>query len=147
MSDHHDEGEVFDQDIHLGAIVKTGIWLVGTIVVSMILMAFMSGYLKRFEQKKDPARSPIAEVNDRVLPPTPRLQGAPGSELGPEAELETMLAEEQRILRGYGWVSKEGGIARIPVARAIEILAEKGLPAPAPVAETITLPPAQAPGH
>ena len=141
MSEHHGEGEVFDQEINLPAIVKTGIWLIAIIVVSMILMAYMSGYLKRLGEKRDPLASPLTEANERTLPPTPRLQGAPGSPLGPEAELEHMLAEEQSTLGSYGWVSKEGGIARVPIARAIEILAKKGMPAPAPIATTITLPP------
>lgn len=163
MSEHHGEGEVFDGELNLGAIVKTGVWLAVIIAVSMILMGFMAGYLKRLEQRKDPSQSPIPEAQHPTLPPAPRLQGAPAAgpegeplldsqgkpvpSLTPERELDEMLDQERRVLEGYGWVSKEGGIARIPVARAIEILAAKGLPAPAPVAETIILPPAQTPGH
>lgn len=40
-----------------------------------------------------------------------------------------MRAEEDKILNSYDWVDKEKGIVRIPIQRAIDILASKGLPA------------------
>jgi DNA-binding GntR family transcriptional regulator len=39
-----------------------------------------------------------------------------------------MLAAETAILHSYGWVDRDAGIVRIPIERAIEILAERGLP-------------------
>ena len=41
-----------------------------------------------------------------------------------------MREEERDRLSSYGWVDRKAGIARIPVDRAIEILAKKGLPTP-----------------
>ena len=32
------------------------------------------------------------------------------------------------MLEHYGWVDKNAGVVRIPVERAIDVLAEKGLP-------------------
>ncbi len=32
-------------------------------------------------------------------------------------------------LTSYGWVDKEGGIARIPIDRAMEVMLQKGFPA------------------
>jgi len=40
-----------------------------------------------------------------------------------------MRAEEDKILKNYGWIDQEKGIVRIPIDRAIEILAQRGLPA------------------
>jgi hypothetical protein len=34
-----------------------------------------------------------------------------------------------KTLTSYGWVDKSGGIARIPIDRAKDMIAEKGLPA------------------
>jgi hypothetical protein len=39
-----------------------------------------------------------------------------------------MRAAEDAALDSYGWVDKDAGIVRIPVDRAMEILAKKGLP-------------------
>jgi hypothetical protein len=67
--------------------------------------------------------------------PVPRLarerEATPGTPLQVDApnELRRMRAAEQAALNSYGWVDKEAGIVRIPVDRAMEILAKKGLPA------------------
>ena len=53
-------------------------------------------------------------------PPPPRLQSAPA------ADLAVYRAREQAILESYAWVDRDAGIARIPIARAIELLAERG---------------------
>jgi hypothetical protein len=39
-----------------------------------------------------------------------------------------MRAEEDKILKSYAWIDKEKNIVRIPIDRAIDILAERGLP-------------------
>jgi hypothetical protein len=44
-------------------------------------------------------------------------------------ELRQMRAAEEAALNSYGWVDKESGRVRIPIERAMDILAEKGLPA------------------
>ncbi len=36
---------------------------------------------------------------------------------------------EDAILNSYGWVDQKNGIARIPISRAIDIIAARGLPA------------------
>ena len=53
--------------------------------------------------------------------PEPRLQvDAPN-------ELRQMRAAEEAALNSYGWVDKEAGVVKIPVDRAMEILAEERL--------------------
>ncbi len=58
----------------------------------------------------------------RALPPDPRLQVSPGTDLA------RLRASEDSVLLRYAWVSKDSGLVRIPVARAMELLAERGLP-------------------
>jgi hypothetical protein len=58
-------------------------------------------------------------------PPPPRLQ------VDPAADLATHLARESAILGSYGWVDESAGIARIPIERAMELIAERGWPEPA----------------
>ena len=47
----------------------------------------------------------------------------------PLQELQTLHAEEDAVLNSYGWVDRKAGVVRIPVQRAIELLAQRGLPA------------------
>jgi hypothetical protein len=55
--------------------------------------------------------------------PVPRLQ------VSPPADLAEMRAAEAKTLESYGWVDRQRKIVRIPIERAMDLLAEKGLPA------------------
>lgn len=52
----------------------------------------------------------------------------PVIQIDPVADWKAYKAEQEELLSSYGWVSKANGVARIPVERAIELLAEQGLP-------------------
>jgi hypothetical protein len=56
-------------------------------------------------------------------------------------DLAGMRAAENKILTTYGWTDQEAGRVRIPIDRAMALLLERGLPAPAPPAKE----PAKAP--
>jgi len=51
-----------------------------------------------------------------VAPPPPRLQK------DPREDFVSYLSEQKRLLNSYGWVDRGSGTARIPIARAMEIL-------------------------
>jgi hypothetical protein len=55
--------------------------------------------------------------------PTPRLQTDDGNE-----EIAEMHAREDLLLNHYSWVDRASGKIRIPVTRAMQIIAEHGLP-------------------
>jgi hypothetical protein len=56
-------------------------------------------------------------------PPEPRLEEEPG------AQLQELRAAEDQILNGTAWVDRQAGIARIPIDRAIDLLAANPPPA------------------
>jgi hypothetical protein len=64
----------------------------------------------------------VVREGDR-LPPVPRLQTTP------IVDLTTFRAAQVATVESWEWVDREAGIARVPVSRAIEILAKRGLPA------------------
>ena len=64
--------------------------------------------------------SPLAGL--RPLPPTPRLQ------ITPSTDLKGTREQEHELLSTYGWVEKDKGVVRIPIDRAMDLLAERGLP-------------------
>src|SRR3984885_10998307 len=55
--------------------------------------------------------------------PTPRLQTDDGNQ-----EIAEMHTREGLVLDNYSWVDHAGGKLRIPITRAMELLAEHGLP-------------------
>lgn len=144
----HGQPEAFDREINVKSIVLTGVWLMAGIVVSMIFSWYFSVFLKNQQIAADPAATPL-EVRGRVMPPGERLQPSPfeGMDLEtPERQLDAFLAQQSAALNSYGWVSKQAGIAHIPVERAIELLVAKGLPGSAPSVEIVHFPPTAA-GH
>lgn len=72
---------------------------------------------------------PVPNGGIVAIPPQPRLQPHPTLDLAVERGRETAR------LDGYAWVDRSAGIARIPIARAMQILAGKSAasaPTPAP---------------
>jgi hypothetical protein len=55
--------------------------------------------------------------------PTPRLQTDDGNQ-----EIAEMHAREDLLLDNYSWVDRTSGKVRIPISRAMQIIAEHGLP-------------------
>ncbi len=60
---------------------------------------------------------------DVVPASEPRLQ------LSPRADMSIYRAQQVEELNSYGWLNKDAGIVRIPIDRAIDVIATKGLPA------------------
>lgn len=140
MSDHHGSPkhapkhsggheEPFDHEIDVRGIAKSGVALALTIIVSMVLMWWLSVALKQRAAATSSTPSPLAEVAEPRQPPYPRLQAKP------EEELKALHAEEAKVLENYGWIDKGQGVARIPIEKAIEIVGQRGLPAPATLLE------------
>ena len=55
-------------------------------------------------------------------PPTPNLQKQPFK------DVYTLHQGESDRLTTYGWVDKDGGVTRIPIDRAMEVMLQRGFP-------------------
>jgi len=105
---------------------------VATAFVFLVVKGLDFGFRKLDESNKE---QKATEVNKqgRKLPPEPMLQGAPGkgdkpTDLPLEA-MENLRNETDKKLGSYGWADKPSGTVHIPINRAKEMMAEKGLPA------------------
>ena len=61
-------------------------------------------------------------LSQPVVPPEPRI------EVAPYEQLQQLRVKEDHILNSYAWVDKQSGVVRVPIDRAIDLLAAKGLP-------------------
>ena len=84
------------------------------------------------------ANAPLGE-QIRSQNEVPRLPAGLKLQVLPQVDLTNMKLEEDAILNSYGWVNREKGVVRIPVAKAIDIIAKKGLPS-RPVSSETTAP-------
>ena len=73
----------------------------------------------------------IAEMTKRF--PTPRVQTDDGN-----LDVADLHAREDLLLDNYSWVDRSQGKVRIPIERAMQIIAQKGLPV-APAAQEAPL--------
>jgi len=106
-------------DAHVGSILRFGVAFVIVLAFSGVAAWLCFDVLAARANRNDPKVSPLA-MNE--TPPEPRLLVDEPQDLG------AVRKEEEEILDSYGWVDKERGVVRIPIERAIELLAKEGLP-------------------
>ena len=111
----------FDDELDYKSIVIFAIGLAGVTIVVLALMWGMGTWFKKAEEAKDPAPSPLAEALADPIPPGPRLQTTP------PRDMNELRDQDREVLTTYGWVDQAGGVARIPVDRAMSILLDKGV--------------------
>jgi hypothetical protein len=63
-----------------------------------------------------------------VSPPASDSLKYPPLQASPAEDLRELRQTEEALLTGYGWVDQEAEVVKIPIDRAIELLAERGLP-------------------
>ena len=103
---------------------KFAVWLV---VATLMSIAIVYGTFRFFEGQQKAAdvvgqKYPLA-VGQIKEPPAPNLQNQPFK------DVYNLRDSEAKRLTSYGWVDKEGGITRIPIDRAMEIMLQRGFPA------------------
>lgn len=109
------------RDVKVGPIVWFCIGLFLIVTFSFWITRILFNYFADREAKSSPPAVPL--VSERPeLPPEPRLQ------VSPVQARKQIRAAEDNVLNSYGWVDQPSGIVRIPIDRAMRLLAEKGLP-------------------
>ncbi|HUI09057.1 MAG TPA: hypothetical protein VL221_01955 [Bacteroidota bacterium] len=108
-----------ENDIRFGNALAGAGGLIGLIAAGMLIS--LGAFLFARGHTADPGRDPAVFTAPGVLPPEPRFQ------TDPHADLLRLRAAEDTMLTGYGWVERDSGLARIPVARAMALLAARGL--------------------
>jgi hypothetical protein len=107
------------------AAVKPVIVFLGALgILIVVAIALMAGLFTAFDSyfgRSGVTVSPLVDIEQ--IPTGPRLQSDPAEEL---AEVEAW--EDQR-LKQYKWIDKDTGTFQIPIERAIQLVAETGLPA------------------
>jgi hypothetical protein len=95
------------------------------VVLGILTHFLVTGLMRTFEQGRKPLDNnpnPILTSMPKRQPPQPRLQP------NPVGDLHNLRVQEDQILQGYAWVDEKQGKVRIPIARAMQLLVERGLP-------------------
>src|SRR6476659_1059001 len=101
------------------------LWLAVSMFISFGIVYgtfwFVEGTAKSFDSAAQ--KYPLAAAVPHREPPTPNLQKQPFK------DIYLLRQGETEKLTSYGWVDKDGGVARIPIDRAMALMLQKGFPA------------------
>ena len=109
-----------ERDVAFKYVAGAGIGMIVLIIISVSGMRLLFDYYLAREIRLSPAANPLAASRPKE-PPAPRLLPKPIE------QLRRLRSEENVTLESYGWVDRSQGIVRIPIDRAMELVAERGL--------------------
>ena len=110
------------EDVHTPSVLGFAagvVALIGVcIVASIAVLRFTTGRTDGAEEQAEITASPLG------APPVPgtRLQ------ISPQVALQAFAHDKAAVLHSYAWVDRRAGRVRIPIAQAIELVAQRGLP-------------------
>ncbi len=127
----HPEVQYERRDLSARAVITFFISLaIAGVFVQVLVWAYFK-YLGRSQYAGRPTTNPIMTSSRQLEEiggdpavnfPAPRLQP------DPPADLNKFREREEQILNSYGWVDQKAGTVHIPIERAIDMLANSGLP-------------------
>ena len=109
--------EETDADAH--AITKFGIALVLVLVLSQLGLWWLFNSFTRLETKLSPPVTALVRAQAPTEPPEPKLQA------NPQVDMRMMREKEETVLNHYAWVDPNRGVVRIPIDRALDLVAER----------------------
>jgi len=129
--EHDDRHDVRTEklDVDPRSIRRAGMWLVAVTIGAMLILLPLMAVFEDLVSSGEPEERPLAFEADRQAP-APRLQSHP------TLDLEALRAEEDEVLGSYAWVDRDHGVVRLPIERAMQLIAERGLPPTAPAPES-----------
>ena len=107
----HEQSEVSVRLI----VVSLAFLAVATLFVFVLVVGIFRYFYATYSTEE------ATKLSKPVIPPEPRL------EVAPYEQIQQLHAKEDHVLTTYAWVDKDGGKVRIPIDRAIDLLAAKGL--------------------
>lgn len=113
-----------------GVFIFAGALLVSLGLILAGLAAFFQ-FMVRVDHRLDARRNQAESGSASRVHLRPNYTG-PLLQVNPEEDLRAMTAEDAANLNTYGWIDRPAGVVRVPIARAMDLIAERGLPPMSP---------------
>ena len=135
--ENHQNGPGFErQDLGSKPILA---FIVSVVVIGVLVYYVIWGifhFLDAYDRKNQKTMSPMVQVEQDTREPYPAKTAEKIQQQFPEPRLEdnerTELNDfrysEEEKLNSAGWVDQSAGVAHIPIDRAMELIAQRGLP-------------------
>lgn len=124
------ELEFEHQDLSPSAVYA---FLAGLAVAGILIYFVLWGlyrYLDYYESSHQPPQNPLVETEAdtrHVSPQEIQKFPQPRLEKNERVEIDDFLLKEEQTLDSYGWVDQKAGVVRIPIGRAMQLIAQRGL--------------------
>jgi hypothetical protein len=134
---HGGNGGFEHQDLGAGPVFTFLIVLAVVGLLVYFVAAGMYHFLNRYAQEHQPPLNPLkqnVEIDTRdtnrarVANTIERTFPEPRLETDERGEINDFRRQENEQLNSYGWLDKSAGIVHIPIERAMQLVAERGLP-------------------
>jgi hypothetical protein len=124
------------RDIGIGAVLW---FLVGLAVAGVIITFLMNGLFHYLEKRTETQQTPVSPLITNAPKDTRHLSTnyrdylketfpSPQLEIDERTQLDQIRLKEEQTLATYGWVDQNAGTVRIPIERAMDLIAQRGLP-------------------
>ena len=114
------------------------VFMIGLAIVGVVIYFIIVGmysFLDKYERSQMTTASPLvtstgpaARVVTKDYMEKFKENGAPMLENDERGQFKGFLLKQEDQLNSYGWVDEQGGVAHIPIERAMDLIVERGLP-------------------
>jgi len=132
------------RDVGIAGVIY---FLVGLAVAGVIVHFVVSGLYSHLDKQTETQQSPVSPLvtnapkDTRHLPPEysgnyadylKKNFPSPQLEIDERMELNKDRLREEQTLSTYDWIDQKAGTVRIPIDRAMDLIAQRGLPTRGP---------------
>ncbi len=137
LQHEHREESFEQQDLSVTGVFYFMLGLAVVIALVYGISAGMYKFLEASDKRREAPVNPMAiktGVDPRSMPfPTihekiEQIFPKPVLEHSERQEFENVVKQQDQILASYDWVDQKSGVVRIPIDKAMELLAQRGLP-------------------
>ena len=134
---NHDGFEHEDMSSRTALYFLAGLVLVGLLVYLIVfgMYRFLDSYATAHQPPTSPMVKPEADTR-AVTPENAETFPQPRLEENERTQFRSFIEDQDRKLATYDWVDKDRGTVRIPIDRAMELIAQRGLPVHAEAASS-----------
>ena len=105
--------------------------ILGGVVVYFVIWGLYH-FLDARQRSRQGQQSPLVkqvETDTRIVSPDEiKKFPQPRLERNERIEIKDFRLKEEQTLNSYGWVDEKAGVVRIPIERAMQLVAQRGLP-------------------
>ena len=126
---NHDGFEQEDLSSRSALYFLAGLVLVCVVVYLIVfgMYRFLDSYATAHQPPMSPMVTPEADTR-AVTPENAETFPQPRLEENERTQFRSFIEDQDRKLATYDWVDKDRGTVRIPIDRAMELIAQRGLP-------------------